>query len=61
VALAVHLNKQFGVSFGKIATLFRERFGLHVTASAVVRALHRRGQGTADVRRAVRDVTVQGA
>lgn len=41
VALAVSLNKQFGVSFGKIATLFRDRFGLHVTASALVRALHR--------------------
>jgi hypothetical protein len=38
---AVQLNKQFGVSFGKIATLFRERFGLRVTASAIVRALHR--------------------
>jgi transposase len=51
VALAVQLNKQFGVSFGKIATLFRERFGLHVTASAVVRALHRaaaKGQPTYD-------------
>jgi transposase len=49
LALAVQLNKQFGVSFGKIATLFRERFGLHVTASAVVRALHRvaaKGQPT---------------
>jgi transposase len=49
IALAVQLNKQFGVSFGKIATLFRERFGLHVTASAVVRALHRvaaKGQPT---------------
>jgi len=51
VALAVQLNKQFGVSFGKIAALFRERFGLHVTASAVVRALHRvaaKGQPTYD-------------
>lgn len=49
IALAVQLNKQFGVSFGKIATLFRQRFGLHVTASAVVRALHRvaaKGQPT---------------
>jgi transposase len=49
IALAVQLNKQFGVSFGKIATLFRERFGLRVTASAVVRALHRvaaKGQPT---------------
>lgn len=49
VALAASLNKQFGVSFGKIATLFRDRFGLHVTPSALVRALHRaaaRGQPT---------------
>lgn len=41
IALAVQLNKQFGVSFGKIAALFRDRFGLHVTAGAIVRALHR--------------------
>jgi transposase len=49
IALAVQLNKQFGVSFGKIATLFRERFGLQMTASTVVRALHRvaaKGQPT---------------
>ncbi len=49
VALAVSLNKQFGVSFGKIVTLFRDRFGLHVTPGALVRALHRaaaRGQPT---------------
>ncbi len=51
IALAVQLNKQFGVSFGKVATLFRERFGLRVTASAIVRALHRvaaQGQPTYD-------------
>jgi transposase len=41
IALAVRLNKQFGVSFGKIAALFRTQFGLSVTASAIVRALHR--------------------
>lgn len=49
IALAVSLNKQFGMSFGKIATVFRTRFGLHVTPSALVRALHRaaaRGQPT---------------
>jgi len=49
IALAVQLNKQFGVSFGKVATLFRERFGLRVTASAIVRALDRvaaKGQPT---------------
>jgi len=41
IALAVLLNKQFGLSFGKMAALFRARFGLHVTPSALVRALHR--------------------
>lgn len=49
IALAVTLNKPFGVSFGKIATLFRDRFGLTLTPSAVVRALHRmaaKGQPT---------------
>ena len=49
IALAVSLNKQFGMSFGKIAAVFRTRFGLHVTPSALVRALHRaaaRGQPT---------------
>ena len=47
--MAVSLNKQFGLSFGKIATVFRTRFGLHVTPSALVRALHRasaKGQPT---------------
>ncbi len=41
IALAVTLNKQFGLSFGKIATVFRTRFALHVTPSALVRALPR--------------------
>lgn len=41
IALAVSLNKQYGLSFGKIAALFRTRFGLAVTPSAIVRALHR--------------------
>jgi transposase len=44
VALAAVLNKQFGLSFEKVAGLFRERFGLHVTPSALVRALHRAAQ-----------------
>ena len=49
IALAVTLNKHFGLSFGKIAALFRGRFALHVTPSALVRAVHRaaaRGQPT---------------
>jgi transposase len=41
IALAVSLNKHFGLSFGKIATVFRTRFALPVTPSALVRALHR--------------------
>ena len=41
VAVAVSLNKQLGLSFGKVAALFRDRFGLHVTRGALVRALHR--------------------
>ena len=47
LALAAMLNKQFGLSFGKIAALFRQRFALHVTPGGLVRALHRaarRGQ-----------------
>jgi transposase len=41
VALAAFLNKQLGLSFGKVATLLMERFGLQVTRAALVRALHR--------------------
>lgn len=51
ITLAVSLNKAFGVSFGKVAALFRARVGLQVTPSALVRAVHRaaaRGQPTYD-------------
>lgn len=41
VATAAVLNKQLGLSFGKIATFFAERFGLTVVPSTIVRALHR--------------------
>jgi len=41
VATAAVLNKQLGLSFGKVATLFAERFGLPIAPSAIVRALHR--------------------
>jgi transposase len=41
VATAAVLNKQLGLSFGKVATLFAERFGVTVVPSAIVRALHR--------------------
>jgi transposase len=41
VALAVMLNKQLGLSFGKIVTLLRDRFGLTVTRGGLVHAVHR--------------------
>jgi transposase len=41
VALAVILNKQCGLSFGRIARLLRERFGLTVTRGGLVHAVHR--------------------
>jgi transposase len=44
VTLAVVLNKQLGLPLGKIATLFRERFGLTVTAGGLVHAIHRAAQ-----------------
>ena len=41
VALMVVLNKQLGLSHGKVTQLLRQRFGLAVTTSTVTRALHR--------------------
>jgi len=41
VALAVILNKQCGLSFGRIVHLLRDRFGLTVTRGGVVHAVHR--------------------
>jgi transposase len=41
VALAVILNKQCGLSFGRIARLLHDRFGLTMTRGGVVHAVHR--------------------
>jgi transposase len=41
VALAVILNKQLGLSYGKITQLLRNRFGLTVTRGGVTQAIHR--------------------
>jgi transposase len=41
VALAVVLNKDLGLPYAKIARLWRERFGLSITASGLVHAVHR--------------------
>jgi transposase len=51
VALAVILNKQLGLSFGKIEQLLRARFGLTVTRGGLVHAVHcvaRQAQPTYD-------------
>ena len=41
VASAVILNKQMGLSFGKIATLLRQHYDIRVSSSGLVRAVHR--------------------
>lgn len=41
IAFAVLLNKRCGLSYGKIAALLRDRFGLPVTCGGLVQAVHR--------------------
>jgi transposase len=41
LAVAASFNKQLGLSFGKIKTVFADRFGLTVTRGALIRAVHR--------------------
>jgi transposase len=41
IAFAVILNKQLGLSFGKIATLLHQQYDLMVTRSGLVHAVHR--------------------
>ncbi len=41
LALAAILNKQLGLSLGKVTTLLRERFGLSLTCGGLVHALRR--------------------
>jgi transposase len=41
VAFAVLLNKRYGLAYGKIAAVLRERFGLTVTRGGLVQAVHR--------------------
>ena len=51
IAFAVLLNKRCGLSYGKIAALLRDRFGLSVTCGGLVQAVHRaarRAQPTYD-------------
>lgn len=44
VACAVILNKQLGLSFGDVAQLFQQQYGLRVTPSGLVQAVHRAGR-----------------
>lgn len=41
IALAVLLNKRFGLPYGKITAVLRDRFGLRVTRGGLVHAVHR--------------------
>jgi len=41
IAFAVLLNKRFGLPYGKITALLRDRFGLRVTRGGLVHAVHR--------------------
>lgn len=41
VAFAVLLNKRYGLAYGKVAALLRDRFGLTVTRGGLVQAIHR--------------------
>jgi transposase len=60
VTLAVVLNKQLGLPLGKIATLFRERFGLTITAGGLVYAIRRAAKRVAPTYAALQD-TVRGS
>lgn len=59
-ALIVLLNKQFGLSHGKSATLLRAWFGLAVRPSAITHALHRAARQAAPTYDALR-VQVRGS
>ena len=41
IAFAVVLNKQLGLSYGKVAALFQQQYNLTVTRSGLVHAVHR--------------------
>lgn len=41
IAFAILLNKRYGLPYGKITALLRDRFGLRVTRGGLVHAVHR--------------------
>lgn len=59
VASAVILNKQLGLSFGDVATLFQQQYGLRVTPSGLVHAVHRAGRQAQPTYEALRETIRQ--
>jgi transposase len=60
VAFAVLLNKRYGLPYGKIAGVLRERFGLTVTRGGLVHAIARAARQAQPTYGALRD-TVRGS
>jgi transposase len=60
VALAVLLNKRYGLPYGKITALLRDRFGLRVTRGGLVHAVHRAARHAQPTYGALR-ATVRGS
>lgn len=61
LAVAASFNKQLGLSFSKIATVFADRFGLTVTRGALVRAVHRVAAKAQPTYAALRDTVKRSA
>ena len=59
-AFAVLLNKRYGLPYGKIAAVLRERFGLTVTRGGLVHAVHRAARQAGPTYAALR-ATVRGS
>ena len=60
IALTVLLNKRYGLSYGKVAGLLRDRFGLSVTRGGLVHAIHRAARQAQPTYAVLRD-TVRGS
>ena len=60
VAFAVMLNKRYGLPYGKIAALLRDRYGLTITRGGLVQAIHH-AAGRAQPTYATLCATVRGS
>jgi transposase len=56
LALAAHLNKQIGVSHGRLVSLFASVFGLQVAKATVVRGIERLGHEAQPLYQKIQDV-----